>query len=174
LTGSSRRDHAIWVGGGFATALLFDVATKWLILNTVMVPPRTIEVMPFFNLSLGFNTGVSFGMFQDFFLERPLVLAGIKVAITVGLLVWAMRTHRTFEATALGLIAGGAAGNIIDRVHQGAVTDFLDFHVANWHWPAFNMADVAISSGVALLLAGSFFPSRSPLSAQQVSSDGKR
>ncbi|MDH8447791.1 signal peptidase II, partial [Klebsiella pneumoniae] len=68
-------------------------------------------------------------------LEHPLVLAGIKVAITVGLLVWAMRTRRTIEATALGLIAGGAAGNIVDRVHQGAVTDFLDFHIGNWHWP---------------------------------------
>ncbi|MBX9843281.1 MAG: signal peptidase II [Xanthobacteraceae bacterium] len=164
----------MWVGGGFAAALLLDVATKWLILNVVMVSPRTIEVAPFLNLTLGFNTGVSFGMFQDVFRERPLVLAGIKVAITVGLLVWAMRTHRIVEATALGLIAGGAAGNIVDRVHQGVVTDFLDFHVGNWHWPAFNMADAAISTGVALLLAGSLFLSRSALRAQEASSNGKR
>lgn len=174
MAGSSRRDRAIWVGGGLAAALLLDVATKWLILNVAMVSPRTIEVTPFLNLTLGFNTGVSFGMFQDIFLERPLVLAGIKVAITVGLLVWAMRTHRIVEATALGLIAGGAAGNIVDRVHQGVVTDFLDFHVGNWHWPAFNMADVAISTGVALLLAGSLSPSRSALRAQEASSNGKR
>lgn len=173
MSGSSRRDRAIWVGGGFAAALLLDVATKWLILNVVMVPPRGIAVAPFLNLTLGFNTGVSFGMFQDLFLDRPLVLAGIKVAITVGLLVWAMRTHRIVEATALGLIAGGAAGNIVDRVHQGAVIDFLDFHVGNWHWPAFNMADVAISTGVALLLAGSLFSSRSALRAQEASSNGK-
>ena len=174
MAGSSRRDRAIWVGGGFAAALLFDVATKWLILNVVMVPPRIIEVTPFFNLSLSFNTGVSFGMFQDLFLERPLVLVGIKVAITVGLLVWAMRTHRIVEATALGLIAGGAAGTIVDRVRQGAVTDFLDFHAANWHWPAFNMADVAIGVGVVLLLARSFLSSRPALCTQEASSNGKR
>lgn len=170
----SARNRAIWVGGAFATALLFDVATKWLIMNAVMVPPRVIEVAPFFNLTLGFNTGISFGMFQDIFLERPLMLAGIKVAITVGLLVWATRTRRIIEATALGLIAGGAAGNIVDRVHQGAVTDFLDFHVGNWHWPAFNMADVAISTGVVLLLAGSLFSSRPALRAQEASNDGRR
>ncbi|MCK9908008.1 signal peptidase II [Microbacteriaceae bacterium K1510] len=174
MTGSSRRDRAIWVGGGFAAALLLDVATKWLILNVVMVSPRTIEVAPFFNLTLGFNTGISFGMFQDIFLERPLMLAGIKVAITVGLLVWAMRTRRTIEATALGLIAGGAAGNIVDRVHQGAVTDFLDFHVGSWHWPSFNMADAAISVGVALLLTGSFFSSQSALRTREPLNDGKR
>ena len=163
MAGSSRRDRAIWVGGGLAAALLLDVATKWLILNVAMVSPRTIEVTPFLNLTLGFNTGVSFGMFQDIFLERPLVLAGIKVAITVGLLVWAMRTHRIVEATALGLIAGGAAGNIVDRVHQGVVTDFLDFHVGNWHWPAFNMADVFVVSGVGLLLAAPWISVRRPI-----------
>lgn len=105
------RNIAIWVGGAFVAALLFDVATKWLIINAVMVPPRVIEVVPFFNLTLGFNTGVSFGMFQDVFLEHPLVLAGIKVAITVGL-AGQTRTRRTIEATALGLIAGpvGPAG----------------------------------------------------------------
>lgn len=170
----SARNLAICVGGAFVAALLFDVATKWLIINAVMVPPRVIEVAPFFNLTLGFNTGVSFGMFQDIFLERPLALAGIKVAITVGLLVWAMRTPRTIEATALGLIAGGAAGNIVDRVHQGAVTDFLDFHIGNWHWPTFNMADVAISIGVALLLAGSLFSTRPALRTQEPLSNGKR
>ena len=113
MVGSFRRNRAIWVGGGFAAALLFDVVTKWLIINAVMVPPRLIELTPFFNLTLGFNTGVSFGMFQDFFIERPLLLAGIKVVIAVALVVWAMRTDRAIEATAFGLIAGGAAGNMI-------------------------------------------------------------
>lgn len=168
------RNRAIWVGGAFAAALLFDVATKWLIINAVMVPPHTIEVTRYFNLTLGFNTGVSFGMFQDLFLERPLLLAGIKIVIAVGLVVWAMRTDRMIEAAALGLIAGGAAGNIVDRVHQGAVTDFLDFHVGNWHWPAFNMADVAISIGVALLVAGSLFSSKPALCKQETSGKGTR
>lgn len=84
-----------------------------------------------------------------------------------------MRTRRTIEATALGLIAGGAAGNIVDRVHQGAVTDFLDFHIGNWHWPTFNMADVAISIGVALLPAGSLF-STQPVLARRSRLQRKR
>lgn len=174
MVGSSRRNRAIWVGGAFAAAILFDIATKWLILNIVMVPPRAIEITPFFNLTLGFNTGVSFGMFRDVFLERPLLLAGIKVVIAVGLVVWAMRTDRGIEAAALGLIAGGAAGNIVDRVRHGAVTDFLDFYVGTWHWPAFNMADVAISTGVAILLAGSLFSSQTALRKQDPASDGNR
>ncbi|WP_234797307.1 signal peptidase II [Agrobacterium pusense] len=174
MVGSSPRNRAIWIGGAFAAALLVDVATKWLILNAVMVPPRVIELTPFFNLTLGFNTGVSFGMFQDFFLERPLVLAGIKMVIAVALVVWAMRTVRMIEATALGLIAGGAAGNIVDGVRQGAVTDFLDFHVGTWHWPTFNMADVAITTGAALLMAGSLFSSQPALRTREPSGNGKR
>ncbi|MFX6006865.1 signal peptidase II, partial [Acinetobacter baumannii] len=84
-----------------------DFVTKWLIVSIVMVPPRTIEIAPFFNLTLGFNTGISFGMFSDLFLERPLVLAGIKVLIIAGLLAWAMRSDKPAETVGLGLIAGG-------------------------------------------------------------------
>lgn len=174
MTGSSLRNRTKWVGGAFAIALLIDVVTKWLIATVVMVPPRTIEVSSFFNLTLGFNTGVSFGMFQGLFFDRPLVLAGIKVVIAVGFLVWAMRARGAIEATALGLIAGGATGNIVDRMRNGAVTDFLDFHVGSWHWPTFNMADVAISAGVAILLAGSIFSTQSALRAQEPARSGKR
>ena len=147
--------------GALAAALAVDLVTKWLILNVVMVPPRTIEIAPFFNLTLGFNTGVSFGMFREFFLDRPLMLAGIKMVIVAGLLLWAMRTPKPLEMVGLGLIAGGAMGNIVDRISQGAVTDFLDFRIGGWHWPAFNMADTTITIGVALLIAGSFWPGRS-------------
>lgn len=153
--------RAAWAGVAFSAALAVDVITKWVIVNLVLVPPRIIEIAPFFNLTLGFNTGISFGMFRDFFLERPLVLAGIKVVIVVGVLVWALRTARRSETIALGLVAGGATGNVVDRMRQGAVTDFLDFHAGDWHWPAFNMADVAIAVGVALLVAGSFRSTRS-------------
>lgn len=158
--------RATLAGGALAAALAVDFATKWLILNVVMVPPRTIEIAPFFNLTLGFNTGVSFGMFRELFLDRPLVLAGIKVAIVAGLLVCAMRTAKTSEMISLGLIAGGGTGNVLDRMRQGAVTDFLDFHIGGWHWPAFNMADAMITVGVILLIAGSFWPGTSLISIQ--------
>lgn len=152
--------RAILAGGTLVAALVVDFVTKWLVLNIVMVPPRTIEIAPFFNLTLGFNTGVSFGMFRELFLDRPLLLAGIKMVMVAGLLIWAMRTARPMETISLGLIAGGAMGNVLDRMRQGAVTDFLDFHVGSWHWPAFNMADAMIVSGVCVLVAGSFWPAK--------------
>lgn len=159
--------RAALAGGALAAALAVDFVTKWLIVNIVMVPPRTIEIAPFFNLTLGFNSGVSFGMFRELFVDRPLLLAGIKMAIVTGLLVWAIRTAKPSETISLGLIAGGATGNVLDRIRQGAVTDFLDFHVGGWHWPAFNMADTMITIGVVLLIAGSFWPARPMIPVQK-------
>jgi len=153
--------RAVWTGVAFGIALAIDFVTKWLIVNLVMVPPRTIEIAPFFNLTLGFNTGVSFGMFRELFFERPLLLAGISAVMVAGLLVWAIRVEKRLETISAGLIAGGAAGNVLDRLRQGAVTDFLDFHVGDWHWPAFNMADVLIVIGVVLLITGSLWRTRS-------------
>lgn len=161
----SRR--SIWAGTAFAIALAVDFTTKWLIVNVVMVPPRTIEIVPFFNLMLGSNTGVSFGMFGDLFAAQPLLLAGITGVIATGLLIWAVRTAKRIETFALGLIAGGTLGNVVDRVRHGAVTDFLDFHVGHWHWPAFNMADVMITIGVVLWIAGSLRSEKPARSAQE-------
>ncbi|XNO42111.1 signal peptidase II (plasmid) [Sinorhizobium meliloti] len=159
--------RAAWAVGAIASALALDFATKWLILNLVMVPPRTIEIAPFFNLTLGFNPGVSFGMFGELFLDRPLLLAGIKMMFVAGLVVWAMRTSKLRETITLGLIAGGAMGNVVDRILQGAVTDFLDFHLGGRHWPAFNMADTVITIGAVLLIVGSSWPERSVVSADK-------
>lgn len=149
------------VGGALTGAFALDFVTKWLILNVVMVPPRIIELTPFFSLTLGFNTGVSFGILRAYFLD-PLILAGIKMVIVAGLLVWAMRTAKPLEAVSLGLIAGGAVGNAVDRMRQGAVTDFLDFHLAGWRWPTFNVADIMITIGVTLLITASFWPAERP------------
>ena len=157
--------RAVWAGAALALALAIDFVTKWLIVNVVMVPPRTIEILPFFNLTLGFNTGVSFGMFRDLFVKQPLLLAGMTLVVAAGFFVWALRTTRRTETVALGLIAGGAVGNVVDRVRHGAVTDFLDFYVGDWRWPTFNMADVMIFIGVSLLILSSFPPARSATSA---------
>ena len=130
-------------------SFLLDQATKWWILNHVMEPPRVIPVTGFFNLVLGFNTGVSFGLFG----EAPAwLLMAFILPMVAGLLVWMTRTDSRLTAIALGLVVGGAFGNLLDRLRHGAVTDFLDFYVGAYHWPAFNFADVAIVSGVALLL----------------------
>jgi signal peptidase II len=139
-----------------AAALLLDQSTRWVILNQVMAPARLIDITPFFNLTLGFNRGVSFGLFSsDEALGRGL-LVGVSLAIVTWLLVWAWRSHHVFEKMALGAIMGGALGNVADRLRQGAVTDFLDLHALGWHWSTFNMADVAITGGVAMLVLRSF------------------
>jgi signal peptidase II len=79
-------------------------------------------------------------------------LAVLGLAVVTLLSVWLWRTRTRLSGAAIGLIIGGALGNIADRIRWGAVTDFLDFHVGQYHWPAFNVADVAIVSGVGLLL----------------------
>jgi signal peptidase II len=142
-----------------------DQLTKWLILNVAMVPPRVIPVLPFFNLTLGFNTGVSFGIGRDFLDDWPMALTVFKAAVAAGLLVWAVTTEHPLERVGLALIAGGALGNAFDRWMQGAVTDFLDVHWAGWHFPTFNVADAAITLGVGFILLAalaSFRPRATP------------
>jgi signal peptidase II len=81
----------------------------------------------------------------------------LALGIVVALLVWLRRQPEPFLALAVGLIAGGALGNVIDRIRFRAVVDFLDFHFGAWHWPAFNLADSAITVGVALLVFDGLF-----------------
>lgn len=140
----------LWLGIPLALfCFVADQATKWWILNQVMNPPRVIPVTGFFNLVLGRNTGVSFGLFGN---APPWMLMTFALAIAGGLLVWMKRAESRLTATSLGLIVGGALGNLLDRLRHGGVTDFLDFHLAAYHWPAFNLADAAIVGGVGLLL----------------------
>ncbi|MFZ6765268.1 signal peptidase II [Pseudoroseomonas sp. WGS1072] len=133
-------------------ALLLDQVSKAWALAALWPPHLPYPVTPFFNLRLGFNTGVSFGMFAGGSAASAWVLSAVCTAVAAGLLVWMWRSRSRREAAGLGLVTGGALGNIVDRIRQGAVTDFLDFHVAGYHWPTFNIADTAIFVGVALVL----------------------
>ena len=135
-----------------AAVLLLDQLTKWLIVAVVMQPPRVVEVTGFFNLVLTHNTGISLGMWSGASPWKPWVLSGLALAIVAGLLIWLRRQVRTLPAVAIGLVVGGAIGNVIDRWHAPGVIDFLDVHAFGWHWWAFNVADSAISVGVALLV----------------------
>ena len=148
------RRRAGQIGRGLACALLivvFDQASKWVIVALVMDPPRIIEVLPFFNLVMVWNKGASFGLFGGLAFSDWL-LSGLAAAIVIALLFWLRATQGWFFAIAIGLVIGGAIGNLIDRVRFGAVADFLDVHAAGWHWPAFNVADSAITVGVAMML----------------------
>ncbi len=129
-----------------------DQATKWWIVNHVMVPPRVIPVTDLFNIILGRNTGVSFGLLGGM---SQWLLVALASAVLVMLLIWMSQATSRIVVLALGLIAGGAIGNIVDRLRLGGVTDFLDLYLGEWHWPAFNMADVGIVCGAGLLLAES-------------------
>lgn len=134
---------------------LLDQATKWWILEYSMKPPEALRIAPFFNLVLGWNRGISFGMLGGHELP-PWTLALLSGTIAAALIVWLLRTRDRLIATGLALVIGGALGNTLDRIRHGAVADFLDFHVVDWHWPAFNMADVGVVCGAALLILDSF------------------
>ena len=140
-----------------ALVLAADQITKWWILSTVMQPPRVIPVTPFFNLVLGWNRGVSFGILNSESLISAWLLPLAVIAIIVALGVWLTRADRPRVAVALGLIIGGAIGNLVDRLRFGAVTDFLDFYAAGFHWPAFNLADSGITVGAIVLILDSLF-----------------
>ena len=129
-----------------------DQASKWLMLEIVFNPPEPIALTPFLNLRLGFNTGVSFGLFRDTLEAWPGLLGLFKFGAGFGLLAWAMFAGHRLERIGLALMAGGAFGNAIDRWRQGAVTDFLDLHWGDWHWPTFNGADIVLTFGVVLML----------------------
>ena len=152
MTGLLKRGLAI-----AALVVFLDQLTKWWILEKIMLPPRVIEVTPFFNLVLTWNRGVSFGMFNT---DSPLnawLLPLLAIAIVCMLLAWLVRADKTIIGLALGAVIGGAIGNLIDRVRFGAVADFLDVHAFGYHWPAFNIADSAITIGVAVLIFDSVF-----------------
>lgn len=131
---------------------LLDQWSKALVTNMAQVMPFPLEITSFFNIVLTGNRGISFGMLRQTHDWMPMALTCVTSAIALGLCVWMMRAKETPVILALGAIVGGAVGNIIDRARLGAVTDFLDFHVAGYHWPAFNLADSSIFVGVVILL----------------------
>ena len=141
---------------GLVTALIvlvLDQILKLAVLDLLDGGARAIVVTPFFNLVLVWNRGVSFGMLQGLGAILPWALAAVALAVIVGLVVWLSRTGQRPVAFGLGLVIGGALGNVVDRARYGAVADFLDFHLAGYHWPAFNLADAAICVGAVILIA---------------------
>lgn len=143
-----------------ALVIVLDQLLKWWIVTVVMNPPRDIEVTSFFDLVMAWNRGISFSLFRSDWAAGPYVWAGLAVAVAIALGWWLGRVRHALTATALGLVIGGALGNAIDRLRLGAVADFLDFHWQGWHWPAFNLADSAISVGIVLLVVPGLFGAR--------------
>lgn len=138
-------------------AFTLDQATKEIVLSSPEIVAG-IEVMPAFNLVLVRNSGVSFGMLSGTL--PPWGLSLLSLMIVAALAVWLWHSPNRLMSIALGLLIGGALANVLDRIRHGAVTDFLDFHLAGYHWPAFNFADVAVVGAVALLFLHSLRESR--------------
>jgi signal peptidase II len=140
----------------FSLAILIaDQLTKWLVMEYVLPAGKAVTVTGFLNMVVVWNRGVSFGLFSHDWPGAPWVLSALAVAIVVLLCLWLTRSQRRLTALSLGAIIGGAIGNVVDRARFGAVYDFVDVHYAGWHWPAFNLADSAITLGVVALLVDS-------------------
>ena len=135
--------------------IILDQMTKWWILTSVMTPPQRIPVTGIFDLVLVYNRGVSFGLLGGAPSWATAALIVFALLLSMALCIWMWRAESLLLGTALGFVVGGALGNVIDRFLHGAVVDFLDFHAAGYHWPAFNVADSAITIGVVILIIDS-------------------
>jgi signal peptidase II len=127
-----------------------DQLHKWWMLNVYgIIEKSPVSITSFFDLVMVWNRGISYGLFTTHTQEW---LIGLSLVITAVLWVWAQGSTRAFSAFALALIIGGALSNALDRAVRGAVADFFHFYYQGFSWYVFNLADVAIVAGVALLL----------------------
>ena len=145
--------------GVAASVIVVDQISKFAVMS-VLAPYQGFPVTPFLNLVLVLNTGITFGFFasDDSFTRWTLI--ALALIISFILLRWLASAEGQYVRIALGMIIGGALGNVIDRLVYKAVVDFLDFHLYAWHWPAFNIADSAITIGVALFVLSSLMERR--------------
>lgn len=134
---------------------LIDQGTKQIILHYLTTGDSITVIPGYFNLILTYNYGAAFGIMSDLphgVRQATLAITTVLALSTVGYLLYRDYAEDRKAQIALALIVGGAVGNIIDRVRQGKVTDFLDFYYGSYHWPAFNIADTAICIGVGVLI----------------------
>lgn len=133
--------------------VFLDQATKTLI-GWYLKENSVVRVVPgFFNIVNWKNPGAAFGLLREGDILRTAFLVGVSI-LALAVIAFLIRQSREgFTVFSLSLVAGGAVGNLIDRLRFGEVVDFLDFYIGGWHWPAFNVADSAITAGVALSLA---------------------
>lgn len=129
-----------------------DQLSKWWVLNIYNLPAKgSVEILPFFSLTMVWNKGISMGLSLGDTLGKWGIVV-MTVAISLWLLFWLKKSERLFEAAALSLILSGAVGNLIDRFVHGAVVDFIHLHAFNYNFYVFNVADSAITVGVIMLL----------------------
>jgi signal peptidase II len=145
--------------------LVADQASKWWVLNVIDLPElHQIVLLPVLNLTMVWNRGVTFGLLNGLGSWGHVILAGVALAVVVALGFWLRKAENRIVAIAIGSIAGGAVGNVIDRVRFGGVVDFIHAHVGTpWgdmSWYVFNVADAAIVCGVGVLILESVLSKR--------------
>jgi len=151
--------HWLWLS---ALVLALDLWTKSLAESALQLYQR-IEVLPFFNFTLAYNSGAAFSFLADAGGWQRWFFAVIALVATLVIIAWLLRLRaERMVALALSLILGGAVGNLWDRLTLGHVVDFLDFHWAGYHFPAFNIADSAITVGAILLILDMFLTRERP------------
>jgi signal peptidase II len=143
-----------------ALIVALDQATKFVVVRS-LAASQAVEVTSFFNLVLVYNPGAAFSFLADGAGWQRGLFVGIAIVASVWI-VYLLRKYpdQRLFALALALILAGAVGNLIDRIAVGAVIDFLDFHAFGYHWPAFNVADSAITCGAVLLVWDALKPRR--------------
>ncbi|MCA1952195.1 MAG: signal peptidase II [Hyphomicrobiales bacterium] len=145
-----------------ALTLALDQASKlWLLFASDIRLTYPWAVLPFLDLTVVWNRGISYGLFQQEAEWGRWALTAFKIGAAIFLLVWLRRAASRAEAAGIGLIIGGALGNAIDRILHGAVFDFAHVHVGDFSWYVFNVADAAIVAGVGAMLLGQLGQARS-------------
>ena len=140
----------LWLSG---FVLMLDLVSKFMA-QQMLEPFRPYGLLPFFNLTLVFNRGAAFSFLSDAAGWQRWFFIGLGLVAVVVIVIWlrVLTTRDKWTAAALALVLGGAVGNLLDRIWQGQVTDFLDVYYRDWHWPTFNIADSAISIGVGIFI----------------------
>ncbi len=133
--------------------ILLDQVTKYIALSNLNYL-EPLSVGPFFNFTLVYNSGAAFSLLSNLGPYKLIFLSGIAITASIFILIFLFRlkSNRYWMSGSLSLILGGAVGNLIDRIQYGIVVDFIDLHIKGLHWPAFNIADIAISTGAIMLM----------------------
>ena len=158
-----------WLSG---VVIFIDQLTKYLA-STLLDMHQPVSIIPMFNLYLTHNYGAAFSFLSQAGGWQRWFFTIVALVVSVIIITWVRRLkdNETLQAVSLSLILGGALGNVIDRLIFGYVIDFIDVYYGDWHWPAFNIADSAITIGVALLLIDAIQQYKAELANRQASSD---
>ena len=137
--------------------IVLDQITKY-VASHMLLMHEPVAILPFFNFTLMHNPGAAFSFLADQDGWQRWLFAGLALGVSIVLAIWLhrLKTHEKWLALALSLVLGGAIGNLIDRVYYGYVIDFIDVYYNTSHWPAFNIADAAISIGAVMLIIDTF------------------